>query len=1581
MSTPSWVGNLRDNGIQADMAKAMSNGTIGYNGLLNVLTDVASRGSVTATEYSDLQTISHGIGDGTTTTPYLSYIFNALVNGDPANATWTGGATVSTPLGNLGAGSSAAQLNDLIGKWFLGTDLPSFAGYGHGASYVTETLPLFGANGAPSVSDINQGAVGDCYFVAALGAIANQAPSAIESMFVDNGNGTYGVRFYLGGTPVYVTVDSQLVSQGGSLLFDRSTTDLWAGLAEKAFAELDSSGYLGRSLPTNSYAAIDNADNWSGQGCMSSDVFSWITDCHSVNYSYSSYNFYNDKQIFINAINSGLEVSVGTFGATQDSNGRTCFVSNHEFYIVGYDSTTGDFILRNPWGVQANQYWNTTFEASMNDIAGVQGIVSVSATANPVVVTPSPHSIGSSGSIALSQLFSVTDSGAASPTYYKIWNLTGGSLQLNGATNLDAYPGTYEFSPSDLARVTFVGGGKPGLEFLTVSVEDSAYQWSDATIVGVTTTFCPVSVTASATTVPSGGALPVQALFSAADSAGAAVTTYRILDPAGGARIALNGAINQASAADQAAGYIQVSAADLGKLTVVGGATIGTTTLTVSAGDGTWWSAPSAVTVTTTSAAVVFSMPTEVATKSSTPLSSFFSAIDFAGNPITAYRITASGLGGTINLNGATNLALQGSAASAYTQVSAADFGKLTYVAGSSAGWYYGTETVTVSAFDGASWSSPTVLSITATSLPVILSARSLCVAPSATIPVSSLFTVADSHGASITQYEIYNVSGGVLSLNGAQNTSHYAWEYLVSAADMAKVTYTPGATSGVHSLSLAASDGTSWSDFSCTASVTVANNGTVAGALSSYFHAGPAAAAAAITDSAATVQANLDALQTLAAAGKVASIALSDAGTPTLSLTAAQWTADATAISEFAGNYALTVTGLTAAQVAGLAGNAHVASVTVSDSAAHVGANLDALQTLAAAGKLSPVTLTDGGTPTLSITGAQAAADLAALNDIAGPYSITLTDGGTPTLSLTSAQLVSEAKVISAITSTCTLSVPGLANSVATFIVQQDASGRGANGIALDVAGTAPAGSNSVVGFQNATFTNGFNTVVLDGPRSSYAIQIDANGRTTIKDIGSGDATFGQTVTISGESYILFNGAKLSLGAASYATAHFTDTASGNTVLDYPNNIDFVLTPANAQLAQFYNTILSWAPQPQLAGFEYWANQLAGGMSLTAIAQSFINTSFFQQTYGAALGSGHAQHVAYVELLYQNILGESLGDGNNGVQYWAGQMDNGVLTDATTLISFTNAMAYSSTINAVPGTAAGAGKGWLIDPGLTGGYADPGAQMPAQSVLTQAGTSNFYNLSLIDPSTVGTNGVSANGITVTAGAVQMGGTASAGTMVVLSPSFNQATISGSGYNLHDGLGTDTITVLGANNTIFVGSATTDTLNLAFGTNTTVSGFTAGHGSHLAVSGTVNETAVSLLDGTASAIKGASLDFGTAGAAKAYVVNIGAVGAGSAAAVAAAANAAYVVADVTGNATTGALGEHVIFIGTDSGGDAEIWAFRAPLSTATVGGQTLQVPIAGADTSGTHAVTAGEITHLATLIGIPATSLTAADLA
>lgn len=535
----------------------------------------------------------------------------------------------------------------------------------------------------------------------------------------------------------------------------------------------------------------------------------------------------------------------------------------------------------------------------------------------------------------------------------------------------------------------------------------------------------------------------------------------------------------------------------------------------------------------------------------------------------------------------------------------------------------------------------------------------------------------------------------------------------------------------------------------------------------------------------------------------------------------------------------------------------------------------------------------------------------------------------------------------------------------VSTFVLQENASGRGANGIALDYSGIAPAGGNSVIGFQSASFTSGYDAVLLDGPRSSYAIQINAQGATTIKDVGAGDATYGQTVTVSGESYIIFDAAHIGTTDAASAAALTTPPGSSSPVLNYPNDIYFVLTSANAQIAQFYSAMLPWEPQPALSGFEYWASRLARGMSLTAIAQSFINTSYFQQTFGDP-GTTHSQHLAYVELLYKNILGMTLGAGNDGVAYWTTQMDDGALNGATTLISFTNAAATASPVNAVSGQASGSGDGWLIAPAVAGGYADAGMQMPAQTVLSQAAANNFYNLSLIDPATLGGAGVTSAGLTLTPGAISLSANAPAGT-VILSTAFTQITANNAGETIHDGPGADTITVNARGGVITLGSATTDTLNLANATNTYVFNYAPGKGSLLAVSGTANGTTATLLDGTSTQVHGASLNFGTTTSASPIFVTIGTIGGGSAAEVAAAANLAYAVGDVTGNAAAGSLGEHVTFLGTDSGGNTEIWAFRAPLG--------------GADINGNHLVDAGEITLVATLIGLPASKLTAAELA
>jgi hypothetical protein len=69
-----------------------------------------------------------------------------------------------------------------------------------------------------------------------------------------------------------------------------------------------------------------------------------------------------------------------------------------------------------------------------------------------------------------------------------------------------------------------------------------------------------------------------------------------------------------------------------------------------------------------------------------------------------------------------------------------------------------------------------------------------------------------------------------------------------------------------------------------------------------------------AIADSAANVTLKIAAMQTLAAGGHLASITLTDVGTPTLSLTAAQLKADVTAIADIVTPYAVSSTGLSAA-------------------------------------------------------------------------------------------------------------------------------------------------------------------------------------------------------------------------------------------------------------------------------------------------------------------------------------------------------------------------------------------------------------------------------------------------------------------------------------------------------------------------------------------------------------------------------------------------------------------------------------------------------------------------------------------
>ena len=149
------------------------------------------------------------------------------------------------------------------------------------------------------------------------------------------------------------------------------------------------------------------------------------------------------------------------------------------------------------------------------------------------------------------------------------------------------------------------------------------------------------------------------------------------------------------------------------------------------------------------------------------------------------------------------------------------------------------------------------------------------------------------------------------------------------------------------------------------------------------------------LSDTAADVQANLGALE--ANYSKINYIHLTDVSTPTFTINEATYNADGNVITNDVGNnYNLVVTGVAAADAAGIAtssagGYLQALTLDISDSAANVGANFNALNGLGA--KLGTITFTDSGTPVLSITETQLINDTTALAAITNAsYSIDVT-------------------------------------------------------------------------------------------------------------------------------------------------------------------------------------------------------------------------------------------------------------------------------------------------------------------------------------------------------------------------------------------------------------------------------------------------------------------------------------------------------------------------------------------------------------------------------------------------------------
>jgi hypothetical protein len=443
-----WIDqNIHDSGLHALLRQDESDHVLSRNKMIGVFSqawwEAFQSSTLSSTLNADLEAIVHnpgilGMPD------YVDVLANKVVNHDQANAHFQG-----TSLGDLQVGNAfSSQLVKLTYKWFLGADHPTVSDPHF--VYQQASGTLFGSG--VSYTDVRQGGIGDCWFMASLEETARVTPAIINSMFIDNGDHTYTVRFYRGTVADYVTVDSYLPAYvhsdpaysflDGNLVYGHSldpvdgqgsfvgdeyfdpTNKLWVGLAEKAYAQLNESGWIGRD-GSNSYGGLD--------GGWPAAPMSHISGVQAYTMSLSA-DWLGNRPSFPTFLGADFNAGYMVTFCTRESPGLSNVVGRHCYALVGYDAATNQYTIGNPWG--ATDIW----------VQNHQGVFPT--TANP---NPPP---GGTLTLTVDQLYSCIESLAESAR----------SLTLvNTSTPAVAAP-TGATPASALATRSFSAAVQPGIE-------------------------------------------------------------------------------------------------------------------------------------------------------------------------------------------------------------------------------------------------------------------------------------------------------------------------------------------------------------------------------------------------------------------------------------------------------------------------------------------------------------------------------------------------------------------------------------------------------------------------------------------------------------------------------------------------------------------------------------------------------------------------------------------------------------------------------------------------------------------------------------------------------------------------------------------------------------------------------------------------------------------------------------------------------------------------------------------------------------------------------------------------------------
>ncbi len=211
---------------------------------------------------------------------------------------------------------------------------------------------LWGEDGEVSSDDLSQGQLGDCWWLAGMGAVADQNPGVIHDMIETNDNGTYTVTFPDTGEEITVTPDL-VENEQGTTFSDPQDGVMWPAILEKAYAEREGSygategGWASEGMEM---VTGEESDTYNTDEISASDLDGWLSgDTTAVTVSTppedeSDGDFY-DKD----PVDGGL--------------------ANSHAYVVD-EVRDGKVYLTNPWGdSHPDPIPIGTFQEDLNEVA------------------------------------------------------------------------------------------------------------------------------------------------------------------------------------------------------------------------------------------------------------------------------------------------------------------------------------------------------------------------------------------------------------------------------------------------------------------------------------------------------------------------------------------------------------------------------------------------------------------------------------------------------------------------------------------------------------------------------------------------------------------------------------------------------------------------------------------------------------------------------------------------------------------------------------------------------------------------------------------------------------------------------------------------------------------------------------------------------------------------------------------------------------------------------------------------------------------------------------------------------------